>query len=248
MNEIKKVAFVTGASRGIGKAIVEKLATNGYKVGFSYISSDEKAKAIVDEMSQQGLEVFSLKFDVKDYQDVEEAFAKIYEEHGRIDVLVNNAGITRDKLFSRMKEGDFDQVIETNLKGIFNCSKQVARKMSKQKSGRIINISSLAGLVGNIGQVNYSASKAGVIGFTRSLAAELGAYGVTVNAVAPGLIKTDMTDAIPDQIREGMISAVPLKRIGQPQDIGNIVGFLASDSASYITGQVISVDGGLSSI
>lgn len=248
MNEIKKVAFVTGASRGIGKAIVEKLATNGYKVGFSYISSDEKAKAIVDEMSQQGLEVFSLKFDVKDYQDVEEAFAKIYEEHGRIDVLVNNAGITRDKLFSRMKEGDFDQVIETNLKGIFNCSKQVARKMSKQKSGRIINISSLAGLVGNIGQVNYSASKAGVIGFTRSLAAELGAYGVTVNAVAPGLIKTDMTDAIPDQIREGMISAVPLKRIGQLQDIGNIVGFLASDSASYITGQVISVDGGLSSI
>lgn len=248
MNEIKKVAFVTGASRGIGKAIVEKLATNGYKVGFSYISSYEKAKAIVDEMSQQGLEVFSLKFDVKDYQEVEEAFAKIYEEHGRIDVLVNNAGITRDKLFSRMKEGDFDQVIETNLKGIFNCSKQVARKMSKQKSGRIINISSLAGLVGNIGQVNYSASKAGVIGFTRSLAAELGAYGVTVNAVAPGLIKTDMTDAIPDQIREGMISAVPLKRIGQPQDIGNIVGFLASDSASYITGQVISVDGGLSSI
>jgi 3-oxoacyl-[acyl-carrier-protein] reductase len=248
MNDIKKVAFVTGASRGIGRAIVEKLASDGFKVGFSYVSSDEKAKAIVDELTARGLEVFSVKFDVKNFQEVEDAFDKIYEEHGRIDVLVNNAGITRDKLFSRMKEDDFDQVIDTNLKGIFNCSKQVARKMSKQKSGRIINISSLAGLVGNIGQVNYSASKAGVIGFTRSLAAELGAYGITVNAVAPGLIKTDMTDAIPDQIREGMIKAIPLKRIGQPEDIGNIVGFLAGDAGSYITGQVISVDGGLSSI
>ena len=244
MNDIKKVAFVTGASRGIGKAIVEKLASDGFKVGFSYVSSDEKAKAIVDEMTEKGLEVFSVKY----FQEVEDAFDKIYEEHRRIDVLVNNAGITRDKLFSRMKEDDFDQVIDTNLKGIFNCSKQVARKMSKQKSGRIINISSLAGLVGNIGQVNYSASKAGVIGFTRSLAAELGAYGITVNAVAPGLIKTDMTDAIPDQIREGMIKAVPLKRIGQPEDIGNVVSFLAGETGSYITGQVISVDGGLSSI
>ena len=232
MNDIRKVAFVTGASRGIGRAIVEKLASDGFKVGFSYVSSDEKAKAIVDELTAKGLEVFSVKFDVKNFQEVEDAFDKIYEEHGRIDVLVNNAGITRDKLFSRMKEDDFDQVIDTNLKGIFNCSKQVARKMSKQKSGRIINISSLAG----------------VIGFTRSLAAELGAYGITVNAVAPGLIKTDMTDAIPDQIREGMIKAIPLKRIGQPEDIGNIVGFLAGDAGSYITGQVISVDGGLSSI
>ena len=248
MQTNQKVAFVTGGTRGIGRAIVEKLAQEGYIVGFSYVSSDEKANTMVEELKAKGQNVFAMKFDVKDSEKVAEAFDKIYEEHGRIDVLVNNAGITRDKLFSRMKEDDFDQVIDTNLKGIFNCSKQVARKMSKQKSGRIINISSLAGLVGNIGQVNYSASKAGVIGFTRSLAAELGAYGITVNAVAPGLIKTDMTDAIPDQIREGMIKAVPLKCIGQPEDIGNVVGFLAGETGSYITGQVISVDGGLSSI
>lgn len=244
----KKVAFVTGGSRGIGKAIVEKLGKAGFIVGFSYVNSDEKAKKFIEELKEKNIEAFMAKFDVNSYELCEEEFSRIYKDYGRIDVLVNNAGITRDKLFIRMKEDDFDSVIDTNLKGVFNCTKQVARKMTKQKYGRIINLSSIAGLVGNIGQANYSASKAGVVGFTKTLAAELGGYGITVNAVAPGFIKTDMTDAIPENAKKKIIENIPLKSIGFPEDVANVVYFLANDTGRYITGQVISVDGGLSAI
>ena len=248
MSVDNRLAFVTGGSRGIGRAIVEKLANDGYIVGFSYVSSDEKANSIVKELESKGMKAFCVKFDVKNFCETEHAISEIQDRYGSIDVLVNNAGITRDKMFVRMKEDDFDDVIDTNLKGVFNCTKQVARKMTKQKYGRIINLSSLAGVVGNVGQANYSASKAGVIGITRTLAAELGSYGVTVNAIAPGFIKTDMTDAVPDNIKENIVNMIPLKTIGCPEDVANLVSFLAGDSGRYITGQVISVDGGLSAI
>lgn len=247
-NEIKRVAFVTGGTRGIGRSIVEKLARDGFIVGFSYVSSEQVADKLVEDLKSGGYEAFALKFDVKDSSAVADAFEKIYEDYGRIDVLVNNAGITRDKLFVKMKDEDFDEVIATNLKGVFNCTKQVARRMTKQRAGSIINLSSLAGLVGNMGQANYSASKAGVIGFTRTLAAEVGPYSVRVNAVAPGFIKTDMTDAIPDKIKDRILDSIPLRDVGLPEDVANIVGFLAGSGSRYITGQVISVDGGLSSI
>lgn len=244
----KKVAFVTGGSRGIGRAIVEKFAEEGYVVGFSYINSKEVANELINELKNKNMEVFALKFDVSNYVDCCEKFEYIYEKYGNIDVLVNNAGITKDKLFIRMSEKDFDKVTNTNLKGVFNCIKQVAKKMTKKRSGAIINMSSLAGIVGNVGQANYSATKAGVIGMTKTLAAELGPYGVRVNAIAPGFIKTDMTDKIPENIKDKIISSIPLKIIGYPSDIANLAYFLASDQAKYINGQTISVDGGLSSI
>ncbi|WAW14291.1 3-oxoacyl-[acyl-carrier-protein] reductase [Peptostreptococcus equinus] len=244
----KKVAFVTGGSRGIGRAIVEKFAEEGYVVGFSYINSKEVANELINELKNKNMEVFALKFDVSNYVDCCEKFEYIYEKYGNIDVLVNNAGITKDKLFIRMSEEDFDKVTNTNLKGVFNCIKQVAKKMTKKRSGAIINMSSLAGIVGNVGQANYSATKAGVIGMTKTLAAELGPYGVRVNAIAPGFIKTDMTDKIPENIKDKIISSIPLKIIGYPSDIANLAYFLASDQAKYINGQTISVDGGLSSI
>lgn len=245
---MKKVAFVTGGSRGIGKEIVKVLGKEGYTVGFNYVSSEEKSRLFLEELKENGIDAFSLKFDVSNYEETEEAFEKIYDEYENIDVLVNNAGITRDKLFIRMSESDFSDVVDTNLKGVYNCTKQVARKMSKKRSGRIINMSSIAGIVGNRGQVNYSASKAGVIGITRSLAYELAPYGITVNAIAPGFIQTDMTDSIPKKARETLIGMIPLGEVGKPEDIANTVSFLASDKARYITGQVISVDGGLSAI
>lgn len=245
---MKKVAFVTGGSRGIGKEIVKVLGKEGYTVGFNYVSSEEKSRLFLEELKENGIDAFSLKFDVSNYEETEEAFEKIYDEYENIDVLVNNAGITRDRLFIRMSESDFSDVVDTNLKGVYNCTKQVARKMSKKRSGRIINMSSIAGIVGNRGQVNYSASKAGVIGITRSLAYELAPYGITVNAIAPGFIQTDMTDSIPEKARETLIGMIPLGEVGKPEDIANTVSFLASDKARYITGQVISVDGGLSAI
>lgn len=244
----KKIAFVTGGSRGIGKSIVKKLGEDGFVVGFNYVSSKEKADNFVEELKSDGVEAFAVCFDVSDFNQVEEGFKTINENYGSIDVLVNNAGITKDKLFIRMKESDFNEVIDINLKGVFNCTKQVVKYMTKKRYGRIINMSSLAGVVGNVGQVNYSASKAGVIGFTRTLSAELGAYGITVNAIAPGFIKTDMTDAIPEKVKEKIIDQIPLKDIGYPEDISNMVSFLANDTGRYITGQVISIDGGLSSI
>lgn len=244
----KKIAFVTGGSRGIGRAIVEKLGLEGYVVGFNYVNSKEESERLVESLKEKGIESFCLQFDVANYEACDEALSAFQKENGNIDVLVNNAGITRDKLFIRMKEKDFADVIDTNLKGIFNVTRQVASKMSRQKQGRIINLSSIAGLVGNIGQVNYSASKAGVIGMTRTLAAELASSGVTVNAIAPGFIKTDMTDVLPEDIKQRIIDMVPLKSMGYPEDVADLAVFLASDSARYITGQVISVDGGLSAI
>lgn len=248
MCEEKKLAFVSGASRGIGKAIVKRLGKDGFVVGFNYINSKDKAEEFVRELEEDGIEAFCVRFDVCNFEEVSEAFSSIEKEYGKIDVLINNAGITRDKLFIKMKEDDFDSVINTNLKGVFNCTKQVAKSMTKKRFGRIINMSSLAGIVGNFGQTNYSASKAGVIGFTKTLATELGPYGITVNAVAPGFIETDMTDALPDKIKEKILDMVPLRRNGNPDDIAGVVSFLASEDAGYITGQVISVDGGLSSI
>lgn len=244
----KKVAFVTGGSRGIGREIVKTLGKEGYVVGFNYVSSESKANEFVEELKSEGVEAFSVKFDVSNFEEASNAFEEIYEKYENIDVLVNNAGITRDKLFIRMNEEDFSKVIDTNLKGVYNCTKQVARKMSKSRHGRIINLSSIAGLVGNRGQVNYSASKAGVIGFTRSLAYELAPYSITVNAIAPGFIQTDMTNAIPEKAKEALVGMIPLGDVGQPEDIAWTVAFLASDKARYITGQVISVDGGLSAI
>ncbi|MDD6920515.1 MAG: 3-oxoacyl-[acyl-carrier-protein] reductase [Eubacteriales bacterium] len=247
-NNNKKIAFVTGGSRGIGKAIVEKLGKENYLVGFNYVNSEKKANTFINELKANGIEAFCKKFDVSDYNQTAEAIEQIQEEYGNIDILVNNAGITKDKLFSRMKEADFDNVINTNLKGVFNCTKQVTNKMMRQKFGRIINLSSIAGIIGNIGQASYSASKAGVIGFTRTLAAELGGHGITVNAIAPGFIKTDMTDVLSETVKENILNLIPLKDIGQPDDIANMVAYLAGDSGRYITGQVISIDGGLSAI
>ncbi|MDO4772456.1 MAG: 3-oxoacyl-[acyl-carrier-protein] reductase [Bacillota bacterium] len=244
----KKIAFVTGGARGIGRAIVEKLGMDGYIVGFNYVNSKEESEAFVQSLKERGIQSFCLRFDVSDYETCESELSAFQKENGTIDVLVNNAGITKDKLFIRMKEADFEDVIDINLKGVFNVTKQVANKMMKQKSGRIINLSSIAGLIGNIGQVNYSASKAGVIGMTRTLAAEFGGYGVTVNAIAPGFIKTDMTDVLPEDIKEKIIDMVPLKTMGYPEDVADMVSFLAGDSGRYITGQVISIDGGLSAI
>lgn len=242
----KKVALVTGGTRGIGKGIVERLGADGYIVCFSYVSSDEKAKALVEELKAKGIESKSYKCDVVSFNDTEEMIRDIAKEYGRLDVLVNNAGITRDTLLSRMSEDDFDVVIAANLKGVFNCSKHAAKIMSKQNSGRIISIASVAGLIGNIGQVNYSASKAGVIGMTRTLAAELGRYGITANAIAPGFTKTDMTDVVSDKIKEKMIAATPLKTMGEPEDVANAVSFFADERSRFVTGQVLSVDGGLS--
>lgn len=246
MEKNKKIAFVTGGSRGIGRAIVEKLGEDGYTVGFSYINSDEKAEAFVEELKSKGVEAFKVKFDVACFDDCELAFEKIYEEYENIDVLINNAGITKDKLFVRMKEEDFNEVVNTNLKGVFNVTKQVVKKMTKNRSGRIVNMSSISGIFGNMGQANYSASKAGLVGFTKTLAKELGSYNITVNAIAPGFIKTDMTDILPDKVKEKILEDVPLRKMGQPEDIANAVSFLASEGGRYITGQVISIDGGMS--
>ena len=242
----KKIALVTGGTRGIGKGIVERFGADGYTVCFSYVSSDEKAKKLVEELKEKGIESKAYKCDVASFGDTEKMVGDIVENYGRLDVLVNNAGITRDTLLSRMSEEDFDVVIAANLKGVFNCTKHAAKVMAKQNGGRIISIASVAGLIGNIGQVNYSASKAGVMGMTRTLAAELGRYGITANAIAPGFTKTDMTDVVSDKIKEKMIASTPLRTMGEPADIANAVSFFADDRSRFITGQVLSVDGGLS--
>ena len=232
----KKIALVTGGTRGIGKGIVERLGADGYTVCFSYVSSDEKAKKLVEELKEKGIESKAYKCDVASFADTEKMVGDIVENYGRLDVLVNNAGITRDTLLSRMSEEDFDVVIAANLKGVFNCTKHAAKVMAKQNGGRIISIASVAGLIGNIGQVNYSASKAGVMGMTRTLAAELGRYGITANAIAPGFTKTDMTDVVSDKIKEKMIASTPLRTMGEPADIANAVSFFADDRSRFITG------------
>lgn len=241
----EKVAIVTGASRGIGKAIAKKLAGMGAIVVVNYNGSEEKAQEVKAEIIQAGGNAEIMKCNVSDYSACEKFIEEVIEKYGRIDILVNNAGITKDGLLMRMSEEDFGNVIDVNLKGTFNCIRFASRQMMKQRSGRIINMSSVVGVCGNAGQVNYSASKAGVIGMTKSAAKELASRGITVNAIAPGYIETDMTSVLPEKIKERTIQQIPLGYLGQSQDVAAAVAFLASDEAKYITGQVLHVDGGM---
>lgn len=243
------VALVTGASRGIGAAVVRAFAGRGYAVALNCSSEGSlaEAQALADELSAvHNVETLCIRADVSDFATVKEMVAQIMDKWGRIDVLVNNAGITRDGLLMRMTEEAFDQVIDVNLKGAFNCLRHVAPVMMKQRSGRIVNVSSVVGLYGNAGQVNYAASKAGVVGITKSAAKELAARGITVNAVAPGFIETAMTQAMGEKAIGAVLDRIALKEFGKPEDVANAVSFLASDEARYITGQVLAIDGGMS--
>ncbi len=240
-----KTALVTGGTRGIGRAIVEALADAGAKVAFTYRSSSETADALKTELEAKGCECFAIQGDAADAAHADETVQAVMGTWGSIDVLVNNAGITRDTLMIRMSEEDWDAVLDTNLKSVFNFCKAAYRPMMKQRGGTIINISSVVGVTGNAGQANYAASKAGMIGFTKSLARELGGRGVRANVVAPGYIATDMTSDLSDDVKEAMSSTIPLKRLGNPEDIAAAVAFLASDAATYITGHTLHVDGGM---
>lgn len=240
-----KVALVTGAGRGIGKEIALTLAGYGADVIVNYNGSAEKAAEVVSQIKAMGRKAAAVQCSVADYEACGKMVTDMLGMFGHIDILVNNAGITRDNLMIKMSEEDFDAVIDTNLKGTFNTIKHLYRAFIKQRAGRIINLSSVSGVLGNAGQANYAASKAGVIGLTKSMAKELASRNITVNAVAPGYVDTDMTQAMSDPAKEAVISQIPLKRVGQPKDIAETVAFLASDKASYITGQVLSVDGGM---
>lgn len=240
-----KVALVTGASRGIGRAIALRLATDGAKVALNFASNIAKAEAVKAEIESCGGEAMLVQGDVADFETVTALVKQVTDAWGRLDILINNAGITRDNLLLKMSVDDFDRVISTNLKGVFNCTKAVTKLMMKQRGGRIVNMSSVVALKGNISQTNYAAAKAGIIGFTKSAARELASRGVTVNAVAPGLINTDMTAALSEKVKEVMLQEIPAGRMGTPEDVANAVAFLVSDQAAYITGQVLSVDGGM---
>jgi 3-oxoacyl-[acyl-carrier protein] reductase len=240
-----KVALITGAAKGIGRAIAEKFAKEGANLVINYRTSIDNLKELEEKLKGYGSEVLLVQGDVKNYGDAENIVKAAIEKFGKIDILVNNAGITRDNLLMRMSLEDFDEVLEVNLKGAFNVIKAGVPYMIKQKSGRIINISSVIGIIGNAGQANYAASKAGLIGLTKSVAKEIASRNITVNAIAPGYIVTDMTEKLPEKIKEKMMELIPLKRLGNPEDVANLAAFLASDMASYITGQVINVDGGM---
>lgn len=240
-----KTALVTGASRGIGRAIALRLAAEGASVAINYAGNTAKAEETKAAIEAAGGKAALFQADVSDSAQVEQMVAAVTEAFGTIDILVNNAGITRDGLLMRMKEEDFDAVLDTNLKGIFHVTKAVSKLMMKKRAGRIVNMASVVGIMGNAGQTNYAAAKAGVIGFTKSAARELAARGITVNAVAPGFIATDMTAAMPEKAKEATLAAIPLRRMGAPEDVANAVAFLVSDQASYITGQVVKVDGGM---
>ena len=240
-----KTALVTGASRGIGRAIALRLAAEGARVAINYAGNVKAAEEVKAAIEAAGGTAILCRADVADSAAVEAMVADVAKEFGAIDILVNNAGITRDTLLMRMKDEDFAKVLDTNLKGVFYCTKAVSKLMMKKRSGRIVNMASVVGLVGNAGQTNYAAAKAGVIGFSKSAAKELASRGITVNAVAPGFIGTDMTADLPESVKEKALSDIPLGRAGQPEDVANAVLFLASDQASYITGQVVNVDGGM---
>lgn len=245
MELANKIALVTGASRGIGREIALELARNGSHVAITYINNEKKAQDLVEEIMSLGVKAIAIKADVSKTGEVEEMIKKVEEEFGTIDILVNNAGVTKDNLLIRMKEDEWQEVMDVNLKGTFLCTKAVARMMMKKRYGKIINITSVVGITGNIGQGNYSASKAGIIGFTKSMARELASRGIRVNAVAPGFIETDMTDVLKEDIKENMLKSIPLGRFGTPKDIANAVVFLAGSKSDYITGQVINVNGGM---
>ena len=240
-----KVAVVTGAAKGIGRAIALRLAKEGADIVINYRTNSDSLSELVSEIESFGSKVITVRGDVSVFEDAKNIMKKAVDTFGRIDVLVNNAGITRDGLILRMKEEDFDKVIEVNLKGAFNCIRHVSPIMVKKRSGKIINISSVVGITGNSGQVNYSAAKAGIIGVTKSVARELGSRGINVNAVAPGFIKTSMTEALSDKLKENTLNSIPLKRFGTVDDVASVVAFLASKDSDYITGQVINIDGGM---
>lgn len=240
-----KAALVTGASRGIGRAIAIELAKQGANVAVNFAGSEAKALEVVEEIRAMGREAIAIQADVASSEATVNMVKQVIDTFGSLDILVNNAGITRDNLLMRMKDEEWDAVINTNLKGVFNCTKAVTRQMMKQRSGRIINIASIVGVSGNAGQANYVAAKAGVIGLTKTTAKELAGRNITVNAVAPGFITTDMTDKLTSDVKDEMLKQIPLARLGEPHDIAAVVVFLASEGAAYLTGQTINVDGGM---
>lgn len=241
----EKIAIVTGASRGIGRAIALQLAADGATVVVNYSGSQQKAEEVVATIEAAGGQAVAMQASVANSDDVSRLIDDVVKQFGRIDILVNNAGITRDNLLMRMKEDEWDDVLNTNLKGVFLCTKAVTRTMMKQRYGRIINISSIVGVSGNAGQANYVAAKAGVIGLTKTTAKELASRNILVNAIAPGFITTEMTDALPEDMKAAMLAQIPLARLGEPAHVAKAVSFLASDDASYITGQTLHIDGGL---
>ena len=244
MEDIKTV-FVTGASRGIGKEVALKYAENGYDVIINYVSDKTDVEALEKEFKEKGADTLILKADVSNPEEVQNVVDKAIEKFGKIDVLVNNAGITRDNLLMRMSEEEFDKVLEINLKGTFLVTKAVTKYIIKKRSGSIINLSSVVGVAGNAGQCNYSASKAGIIGFTKSIAKELASRNIRANAVAPGFIETDMTAVLSDSVKESIHNQIPLKRMGSAKEVAELIYFLGSEKSSYITGQVINIDGGM---
>ena len=242
---MSKVALITGASRGIGKQIALTLAEDGFDIVLNYRKENEELLETIKDIESKNVKVLKVQADVSSFEDSEKLVEEAIKEFGKVDVLVNNAGITKDMLLMRMKKEDFESVIDVNLVGTFNVTKNVITHMLKAKSGRIINISSVVGVSGNAGQTNYSASKAGIIGFTKSLAKEVGSRNILVNAVAPGFIETSMTEVLKDEVKEEIAKNIPLKRMGTTKDVANVIKFLASEDSSYITGQVINIDGGM---